>query len=724
MRRVASRPLAVAPLIGLLASGVTLTALGSPAAADDPGLVLAGQRFTVDTALDIEYALVSTDPLVIDDLARGPAVPTPLPVDEGIDDAEADAEAQSDRRTPLPPPDDRVLVRVALHRVITSRFEVSGALIGDPGPVIDVVTRPLVDLIVTDLDGRQRLRVEHPVVLRDSTTGRRPDALEAPTAGLHPVSVSIVRDGAELARHVTIVDHRPVEPAEDAPRLGISVAAAIGVPGASVGGDLTTSEMLGVRTAVERTYVLARDVDLPISLALEPRLAPLIATGEILVGLGPEPLDALLAADGGEVIALADERVDPSAVAAIGEDDRFVDALADGRILLEPAFPSTPIIDSLWVAEGRVTSSNLTPSGAGVVRDLGRTAVVMSRDVYLAHGGAVGATTDATLSAAIAIGPGDTVPAIVLDTTAALLDVGARPTLTAAERAVRVIAEVTAMRRTGPMTDRWYVISGTDLQVPDAEVVGHLARMFADDPTVTPAPLSAAVRTIGAMVDDSGRPIVITWGSGPEVDLTDRLPTVDSLRAVVFDVSTVLPDDDPRITEWVRGVDRLFSAGVDDAEVATEADRIRAEVSTVRAAIVLPARTSFTLTDRDTPLPLLIENRGSVPLRIAVRLVSDRLDVPPDPVEVVVRPGSNTVRVDVTARTNGTFPVAVEILSPAGNRLIEPVTLTARVNSVSGLGRLVAVGLVLVLLSWWYSHLRRSRPGDRPDGTTPSTSDT
>ena len=148
----------------------------------------------------------------------------------------------------------------------------------------------------------------------------------------------------------------------------------------------------------------------------------------------------------------------------------------------------------------------------------------------------------------------------------------------------------------------------------------------------------------------------------------------------------------------------------------------RGEAATIRGSVVLPVGTSFTLTDRNTPLPLLIENRGTVTLRVGVRLVSDKLDVPIEPIEVVLRPGSNTVRIDVTTRTNGTFPVSVEVTSPAGNPVTEPVAITARVNSVSGLGRLVAVGLVLVLSSWWYSHLRSSRASRQSadtDGDTP-----
>ena len=717
-------------LAGVLVAGTTIAGPGAPApvaVAADQDLVLSGQRFLVTDALDIDYALVSTDPVISDDLARGPAVAIAIDDPADPDDDTGTEDDAPARPVPLPTPDDRVMVRVAVHRGITSRYEVVGALLGDPGAVLDAISRPLVDLVTTDDDGRLRLRLDHPVAARRGPVDRRPNVLEVPAAGLHPVSITIARDGVELARHVTFVDHRPDAPTADAPRLGVSIATAIGAPGASVDDELTTSEMLSVRSDVERLYVLARDVDLPISLALEPRLAPLIASGELLVGLGPEPLDVLLATDGGEIIVLPHRRIDPSGVVAVGEGDLVADALDEGRSLLAGAFGATPIVDGLWVAEERVTSSHLTPAGAGLVRDLGRTSVLMSRDVYLAHGGAAGAMTDATLLAAVEIAPGDTLDAIVLDSSAALLDVGAPSALSPTERAVRVIAEITALRRTGPASDRWFVISGTDLEVPDADVVGHLARMLAEDPTVDAAPLSTAATSTGGMTDAAGRPIVISWPSGPDVDLAGRMGTIESLRALIFDIATLVPIDDPRIAEWERTVDGLLSAAVGDDTIAAVAERIRGEAATIRGSVVLPVGTSFTLTDRNTPLPLLIENRGTVTLRVGVRLVSDKLDVPIEPIDVVLRPGSNTVRIDVTTRTNGTFPVSVEVTSPAGNPVTEPVAITARVNSVSGLGRLVAVGLVLVLSSWWYSHLRNSRASRQSadiDGDTPRSSAT
>ena len=53
---------------------------------------------------------------------------------------------------------------------------------------------------------------------------------------------------------------------------------------------------------------------------------------------------------------------------------------------------------------------------------------------------------------------------------------------------------------------------------------------------------------------------------------------------------------------------------------------------------------------------------------------AEKLIVPDGDVIVVLEPNTvNDVRVPVTARSNGVFPVLVELRTPAGNRLTEPV---------------------------------------------------
>src|SRR5690606_22902972 len=121
----------------------------------------------------------------------------------------------------------------------------------------------------------------------------------------------------------------------------------------------------------------------------------------------------------------------------------------------------------------------------------------------------------------------------------------------------------------------------------------------------------------------------------------------------------------------------------------------------------------FTVGGRDTEIQLRIGNTGPTPLSIRVRLEAERLSFPEGEIDVVLQPEDVTqVPVPVTARANGEFGVLVHLLTPAGNALGEPVELTARVNPLAGIGRVVTVGAVLVLLSWWYSWFRRRRQAE------------
>jgi len=67
------------------------------------------------------------------------------------------------------------------------------------------------------------------------------------------------------------------------------------------------------------------------------------------------------------------------------------------------------------------------------------------------------------------------------------------------------------------------------------------------------------------------------------------------------------------------------------------------------------------------------------------------------------------VAIPVRARSNGTFTIEVDIISPNGRRIVGPVIVTADVAQTSGLSKVVTVGAVLALGSWWVSHWRKSR---------------
>jgi len=67
-------------------------------------------------------------------------------------------------------------------------------------------------------------------------------------------------------------------------------------------------------------------------------------------------------------------------------------------------------------------------------------------------------------------------------------------------------------------------------------------------------------------------------------------------------------------------------------------------------------------------------------------------------------------RVAVKARSNGTFPLTVEVLTPSGDTAVAPMTeLTVQATTLSGFGVALTVGALLVLATWWVRHIRRGR---------------
>jgi hypothetical protein len=78
------------------------------------------------------------------------------------------------------------------------------------------------------------------------------------------------------------------------------------------------------------------------------------------------------------------------------------------------------------------------------------------------------------------------------------------------------------------------------------------------------------------------------------------------------------------------------------------------------------------------------------------------VEVPPN--------ASAEVVVEVEARSNGRFPVSVQLLTPRGDlALSEPMTITANVSAIAGLGQVVTATALLVLLTWWAHNWRTKR---------------
>ncbi|HEU4355762.1 MAG TPA: DUF6049 family protein [Actinomycetota bacterium] len=136
-----------------------------------------------------------------------------------------------------------------------------------------------------------------------------------------------------------------------------------------------------------------------------------------------------------------------------------------------------------------------------------------------------------------------------------------------------------------------------------------------------------------------------------------------------------------------------------------DADR---QVGDVFEAVTADAGEVVTLTSRSgATLPVFVTNEAEETVRVSVALVSQYLVRSPLSEDVVLAPGdAQTLTFEVELKTTGRFPLAVQVVAPAG-RVIGETSVIVRSTAYSRFALIITIvaGLVLVLV--W---ARRSLP--------------
>lgn len=139
------------------------------------------------------------------------------------------------------------------------------------------------------------------------------------------------------------------------------------------------------------------------------------------------------------------------------------------------------------------------------------------------------------------------------------------------------------------------------------------------------------------------------------------------------------------------------------------------EVAAVTSKITAPASRTVTLTSRRASVPMSIVNSTGRPVKVRVRLASQKLDFPKGSEQIIdLPPGNRTIEFEVEARASGTFPVLVTVSSPDGKLDLQRARYTVRSSAVSGVGLVLTISAGLFLAAWWLTHWRRSRRASTP----------
>ena len=158
----------------------------------------------------------------------------------------------------------------------------------------------------------------------------------------------------------------------------------------------------------------------------------------------------------------------------------------------------------------------------------------------------------------------------------------------------------------------------------------------------------------------------------------------------------------------------LTKATALDLDAGQRAAAVRVVRNELRAAIqvvTLPGDQSVTMAARTAPIPLAIESSAPGPRRVVLRFRSDSL-VTAEELAIELPPGSSVIDVEVEARSLGTSPLAVTVLTPDGQQVLATTQFRVRSTAVPGLGLLLSVAGLIMLAAWWYVSIRRGRADD------------
>lgn len=606
---------------------------------------------------------------------------------------------------------------VTSHRAIADRFGFHQAVDGEltrTEDTFDISLDPAVlDPNLLAVDGRTLL-----VRVPTEALTRTPAALQLGQAGVHPIVFELrVRNRA--AGEVTTYVNRLASTPSTAGDLSVAlvmrettqpVIGTDGVISVSTDANAELSRLADTLTAMDAAAAEAAaagitDAAVPRGVLLEPSVLFDIATTD--TELAAELLPGL---ERSVMIAAPKLPLDASAAVEAQLQTTYAEWLREGEDLLRSVLPTTPTDRSVFVVDDAIDDG-----GASMQRNLGVQLLVLPYRFYDGLDGSLRGLTDISQLVTVELADGSMVPAAIVDEFFArqMREGADDPVLGAIEIAAELVVLAGDIDDDGLIVDRHSVLLGlSDLGVPDAELMAELTPLLLSTPglqLVEPGDLSTTTTTL---LND-GRLVTVTLPDASGPDLAPRLVRISEISTEVMAYASMLPETSPVVTRWSSTIAAFPSTAMSDNDVTAAVARIEDEFAEFRAGIGAPEPFGFTLTGPDSKLRFSITNTTDTQLTVRVRLSSPKIRFPDGDQTLVLPPQSE---VDVVTRaealSNGKSSVFLRIYTPGGDgdvALVPEVVLTARVNSLAGVGQLVTGAGLLLVITWWAHHMRSNR---------------
>ncbi|KGA11810.1 MAG: hypothetical protein GM46_2775 [actinobacterium acAcidi] len=589
---------------------------------------------------------------------------------------------------------------ITSYKPIHTRQEVRDASTGELPSTVDTV---IIDVSQVRDPATGRVDVAVPIEI-----GRRTkEALQMSATGVYPISIGLQEGKSVTSQIVTFVERLPQEVTSPLPSENLRIAlvgtltseVSLQSDGSTLISDASRELLSNAITTLEANPQTA------VSLAVRPELMDALAnSSEADIAV----LSRLQAATSLHLLASTYVDVQPDELVASQNSDVFTSQLRLGEDTMASIFPTKIVSRDSWLE-----SSALSSNGAQLLRDLGlRTAVLLSESQKTTAGG-ISLFAEPTRLFELKLSNSDRM-------TAALADIHLGEALTRGSNepnggaylvAQQILAELKVLRieivdRDETMNGRGVILSTESGVLPSTALTTALVNSIAGQPDMSFVSLEDLLNTMTVSLMD-GLPVSVELQA-----LEDPNPADTALKdfaARVNGFSAMLPDGDERPTHWRRVISVLPSRSLTQVQVKAYINAVDTELAAIGGSVVTPTSTIFTLGGRDSSIRLSLRNDNDTDLLVRVHLTSSKLTLPKDDQVVTLPAGTTTlVEIPVTAKSNGRFPVTLQLLTPNGDVTVgTPATFSARVNALAGLGQLFTGIALLLLLSWWIHHLRR-----------------
>ena len=590
---------------------------------------------------------------------------------------------------------------ITSYKPVDTRQEVRDASAGNLPSTVDTV---IVD--VSDLRDAATGRVDVAIPIEMGV--RTKDALQMSATGLYPVSIGLQEDKSVTSQIVTFVERLPQDVTSPLPRENLQIALA-GTLNSSVSlqPDGTTVVSDETRSIVTDTIsALEALPNTPISLSIRPELIDALNnSSDEDIAL----LSRLQASTSLQLLPSTYVDVHPDELVAQQRSDVFTTQLRLGEDVLAAGLPGKSVNRDAWLQ-----TTTLLSEGAQLLRNLGMRTAVLLADSQKTTANGISLFAEPTRLVELKLSNSDRMVAAFADIhlSEAITRGSREPVGGAYLVAQQILAELKTARseiidREETMFGRGLILATDSGELPSLALMTALVSTVASQPDMGFVALDDLLGTMTVSVMD-GLPISFELPVA-DVPKTQADTSLSEFAARVNGFSTMLPDGDERPKLWRRIVNILPASDLTPSQANAYIYAVDTELAAIGGSIVTPSTTTFTLGGRDSSIRLSLRNDNQTDLLVRVNLTSSKLTLPTDDQVVTLPAGTTTlVEIPVTAKSNGRFPVTLQLFTPLGDITVgSPAKFSARVNALAGLGQLFTGIALLLLLSWWIHHLRR-----------------